>query len=86
MRSRFQEALMLAGRGDYSRGDDLRALARAIGRVLAREARRSPAERGLPMRELSIAVARRFPELSEWTLEAALQARLARAGNPHAEP
>lgn len=84
MRSRFREALMRARRGDYSRADDLRALARAIGRLLAREARRSPGERGLPMRELSIAVARRFPELSEWTLDSALRARLSRSGAPRA--
>ncbi|BDG60013.1 hypothetical protein [Caldinitratiruptor microaerophilus] len=84
MRSRFGEALMLARKGDYSRGDDLRALARAIGRLLAREARRPPAERGLPMRELSIAVARRFPELSDWALDSALRARLTRSGTPRA--
>lgn len=81
MRSDFRDALALAARGDFTRDGDLRALARAIGRVLAREARRPPAERGLPMRELSIAVARRFPELSDWALESALRARLVRAGN-----
>lgn len=78
LRLEFAVALREAAAGNFQREEQLRSLAAALGRILAREARRGPAERGMPMRELSIAVDRYFPELREWTIQAALQARLAR--------
>lgn len=84
LRLEFAPALRAAAGGDYQRDEELRALAGRLGRLLAREARRAPGDRGLPMRELSIAVDRYFPELREWTLQAALQARMSRQQPPRA--
>lgn len=84
LRLEFAPALREAAGGNFQRDEDLRALTGRLGRLLAREARRAPAERGLPMRELSIAVDHYFPELREWTLQAALQARMTRHQPPRA--
>lgn len=78
LRLRYAEALQCAREGNFVKGDDLRALSRSIGRLLAAEARRPPGERGMRMRELSIAVAHRFPELRDWTLDSELSHRMAR--------
>jgi len=68
LRSRYAKALAAAQAGDYARARELRTLSRLIGRLLAREARKSPQERGgLRMLDLSLAVDRYFPELRGWT-------------------
>ncbi len=77
VRNRYAAALLAAGRGDYSHRRELRAVARQVGRILAREARKSLEERGgLRMLDLSLAVDRLFPELRGWTQHEALQVRL----------
>lgn len=78
LRREYAPALREAASGNFRRDEELRALAGRLGSLLAREARRGPAARGMPMRDLSLAVDSYFPELREWTLQAALQARLSR--------
>ncbi len=78
LRHKFAVPLREAAAGKFQLENDLRALADRLGRILAREARRARADRGLPMRELSIAVDHYFPELREWTIQVALQARMVR--------
>lgn len=66
-RNRYSDALLAASQGDYTCRDELRAVSRYIGRLLAEEARRSPEERGgIRLLNLSLEVARFFPELKGW--------------------
>ncbi len=69
LRVRYAGALREAAVGNFRRAEELQALCTQLGRILAREARRPLAERGVPMRALSIAVDRYFPELREFTLQ-----------------
>lgn len=67
VRNRYADALLAASKGNYAHRDELRALSRYIGRLLAEEARRSPEERGgIRLLDLSLEVARFFPELKGW--------------------
>lgn len=67
LRNRYAGAILAAGQGDYIHTRELRALSRYLGRLLAREARKSLHERGgLRMLDISLAVDRFFPELRGW--------------------
>lgn len=85
LRHRYAAALAQAAEGNFSADEDLRALSRRLGGILAREARQPAERRGATMREVSMAVDRLFPELREWTLLTALDARLA-ARTAQADP
>lgn len=80
LRWEYARVLGDAGVGRYEEQRLLGELSRRLGQLLAREARRPLEERGLPMRELSLAVAGYFPELQEWSLNRALERRLGRRG------
>lgn len=68
LRTRYAKALEAAAKGDYSCETELRTVARFLGYLLAREARKQPEERGgLPMLEISLAVDRMLPEMRGWT-------------------
>lgn len=86
VRSRYATALVAAGRGDYSQTQALRTVARYVGRALAREARKSPDERGgLRMLDICLAVDRFLPELRGWTQhEAVLRQRQRLSGGERA--
>lgn len=63
LRQRHLRLLQQAEQGDFTHTRALRALSRRLGRLLATEARRGPAERGCSMLTLSLAIDRLFPEL-----------------------
>lgn len=67
LRRRYKEALLRAAQADFGLADQLHALYATLGRIVANEAKKSRAERGLPMLELSLSVYRYFPELQEWS-------------------
>lgn len=68
VRARYAAALKAAAAGDYSYEGDLRSATRLVGRLLAREARKRPEDRGgLRMLDISLAVDKLFPELRGWT-------------------
>lgn len=67
VRNRYADALLAASQGNYLHRHELRAVSRYIGQLLAQEARRSPEERGgIRLLDLSLEVARFFPELKGW--------------------
>lgn len=66
IRNENRAVLKAAAHGDYSNEEDLDRLGRAIGKLLAREARKPPARRQASMATLSIAAYRYFPELDGW--------------------
>lgn len=66
IRSENRAVLAAAARGDFSGEEDLDRLGRAIGRLLAREARKPAVKRQASMAVLSIAAYRYFPELENW--------------------
>lgn len=64
VRNRYAAALVAAGQGDFSQRVELRSVSRAVGHVLAQEARKSPEERGgMRLLDLTLAMDRFFPEL-----------------------
>ena len=68
VRARYAAALKAAAAGDYSHEGDLQVATRLVGRLLAREARKRPEDRGgLRMLDISLAVDRLCPELRGWT-------------------
>ena len=68
IRQRYEAALKAATDGDYSRAQELRTVSRAVGHLLASEARKSLDERGgLRMLDISLMVDGFFPELRGWT-------------------
>lgn len=77
LRQRYRSALNAAGHGDFSPDSALANLAKRLGTLLAREARKPRERRGVSMRDLSLAVDRLFPELREWTLQTALRRKMA---------
>ncbi|HYF76104.1 MAG TPA: hypothetical protein VD973_03140 [Symbiobacteriaceae bacterium] len=67
IRQRYGAALKAAIAGDFSLSQDLRTVSRAVGHLLATEARKSPEERGgLRMLDISLMVDSFFPELRGW--------------------
>lgn len=67
LRERYSNALRAVDRGEYSEAQGLRTVAREVGQLLARLARKSPEERGgLRMVDLALEVDRCFPELRAW--------------------
>lgn len=80
VRRRYASVLQAAGRGDFSREAELHAVSRLLGHMLAKEARKSPEERGgLRMLDISLAVDAYFPELRAWNQQAHLRYRPAGA-------
>lgn len=80
IRRRYAGVLRAAASGDFSREGELRTVSRALGHMLATEARKSPAERGgLRMLDISLAVDSSFPELRAWNQQAPLRHRPAGA-------
>ncbi|MFZ5816630.1 MAG: hypothetical protein ACOY93_15275 [Bacillota bacterium] len=76
VRRRYAAVLQAAARGDFSREGELHAISRILGHMLAKEARKSPEERGgLRMLEISMAVDSYFPEMRAWNQQAALRYR-----------
>lgn len=74
IRTRYAADFKAAQAGDYERAQGLHAASRWVGRLLAREARKSLQERGgLRMLDLSLAVDQFFPELRGWTQHQLLQ-------------
>lgn len=74
VRTRYAAVLRGAAAGDFSRARELRSLSRYLGRLLAKEARKAPEERGgLRMLDLSLAVDQLLPELRGWNQYEALQ-------------
>lgn len=82
LRHRYAAALQEAAAGRFTRERELDTLSRRLGRVLAREARKPTHRRGITMREVSLAVARLFPEVREWSVQKALRARMASPADP----
>lgn len=77
LRRRYAAVLRAAAEGDFSREEELHAISRRLGHLLAREARKTPEERGgLRMIDISLAVDGLFPELRAWNQQAALRRRL----------
>ncbi|HYF92021.1 MAG TPA: hypothetical protein VD969_07220 [Symbiobacteriaceae bacterium] len=67
IRQRYGGALKAATTGDYSFAQELRTVSRAVGHLLATEARKSLDERGgLRMLDISLMVDGFFPELRGW--------------------
>lgn len=67
IRQRYAAALKAAMAGDYSQAQALRTVSRAVGHLLASEARKSVDERGgLRMLDISLMVDGFFPELRCW--------------------
>jgi hypothetical protein len=66
IRSDNRAVLAAAATGDFSDEEELDRLGRAIGRLLAREARKPAVKRQASMAALSIAAYRYFPELEDW--------------------
>lgn len=67
LRRRYGKALKAAAAGDFSLEQHLRAVSKAVGHLLAEEAKKPPEERGgLRMLDLSLAVDTFFPELRGW--------------------
>lgn len=67
IRQRYAAALKAALAGDYSHARDLRTVSRAVGHLLASEARKTREERGgLRMLDISLMVDSFFPELRGW--------------------
>ncbi|HWI64020.1 MAG TPA: hypothetical protein VNT75_19460 [Symbiobacteriaceae bacterium] len=67
IRQRYAAALKAAGMSDYSRAQELRTVNRAVGHLLATEAKKSIDERGgLRMLDISLMVDSFFPELRGW--------------------
>lgn len=67
LRSRYGIALLAAGQGNYTYAQELRAVSRQVGRLLAEEARKGPQARGgLRMLDISLAVDQLLPELRGW--------------------
>lgn len=80
IRRRYAAVLQAASRGDFSRDEELHAVSGLLGHILAKEARKSPEERGgLRMLDISMAVDAYFPEMRSWNQQAALRYRPARA-------
>lgn len=76
IRRRYARVLQAAGRGDFSNESALHGVSRLLGHILAKEARKSPQERGgLRMLDLSLAVDSYFPELRTWNQQAPLRHR-----------
>lgn len=67
LRRRYKEALRRAAATDFSLADQLQALQTTLGHLLAREAKKTRADRGMAMLDLSLSVYRYFPELREWS-------------------
>ncbi|HEY3367934.1 MAG TPA: hypothetical protein VGK74_22980 [Symbiobacteriaceae bacterium] len=68
VRARYAAALKAAAVGDFSHEADLQTVTRLVGRLLAREARKRPEDRGgLRMLDISLAVDKLCPELRGWT-------------------
>ncbi|MDF2630257.1 MAG: hypothetical protein K0R39_4088 [Symbiobacteriaceae bacterium] len=88
IRQRYGAALAGAIAGDFSRSQDLRTVSRAVGHLLATEARKSVDERGgLRMLDISLMVDAFFPELRGWNqfeMRRLHQRRLAAAGKQQA--
>lgn len=77
LRRRYAPVLRAAAEGDFSREEELHAISRRLGHLLAREARKTPEERGgLRMIDISLAVDGLFPELRAWNQQAAYRHRL----------
>lgn len=67
LRQRYAQVLRDAAAGDFGDEEQLQAISRRVGRLLAETARTPVEERGgLPMLEISLAVDRLFPELRAW--------------------
>jgi hypothetical protein len=74
LRRRYAKALQAAAAGDFSPDSQLRSVSRAIGHLLAEEAKKPPAERGgLRMLDISLEVDSFFPELRGWNQHVLLQ-------------
>lgn len=79
IRRRYKPVLAAAAQGDWSNEGELHTLSRLLGHLVAKEARKSPAERGgLRMLDISLTVDSFFPELRPWNQQAALRRRLSR--------
>lgn len=63
LRSEWAGLLQFAARGGRGRDEELRRLRRRLGALVAREARKSPAQRGVRMVSLALGVNAAFPEL-----------------------
>lgn len=74
LRRRYKDALRRAAAADFSLAEQLHALHTTIGNLLAREAKKSRSDRGMPMLDLSLSVYRYFPELREWSEREAMAA------------
>lgn len=74
LRRRYRQALELAATGNFSMAEDLHTLHTTLGRILAREAKKSVAERGMRMMDLSLSVYRYFPEFTTWSEREAMAA------------
>lgn len=63
LRREWAGVLQFAARGGRDRDGELRLLRRRLGALLAREARKSPDQRGVRMIDLALQVNAAFPEL-----------------------
>jgi hypothetical protein len=76
-RSRWQQALQRAARGDFSQTRELEAVSRYLGRLVAAEAKAAALRKGkagiASLLELSLLVDRAFPELRGWNEQVALR-------------
>ncbi len=63
LRSEWADTLRFAARGGRDRDEELRRLKRRLGTMLAREARKSPEQRGVRMIALALELNAAFPEL-----------------------